>query len=128
MSKPTLTCAAAWRKNRVKERGCKMPRITLHLKGYLPMSQNALKGAHWSVQHREKRRAALALHRALQSDSSCEVEGRWTGITLEEAALNGYRTCWLRRLESFLATDGTLFREPLSARNATLPKKKASSS
>jgi len=103
-----------------------MPRITIHLKNYLPLSQNALKGAHWTVHHREKRRAALALHRALQSDSSCEVEGHWIGTIPAAGALNGYRICWLRRLELSLATDGTFWKGRSSPRNVPTPRKKAS--
>lgn len=84
-----------------------MPKITLQLKGYIPLSQNALKGAHWTIHHREKRRAALALYRALESDSSCEVEGHWIGTIPVEEASSGYRICWLRLLELSLLTDGT---------------------
>lgn len=40
--------------------------LHLRLPGYLPSLRNALKGAHWSVESREKKRALAALSCALR--------------------------------------------------------------
>ena len=40
-------------------------RIKLVVRNYVPPSQNALRGVHWGILHRESHRAALALTDAL---------------------------------------------------------------
>lgn len=95
-------------------------RIELHL-DYLPPSHNRIMGCHWSVLHQEKRRAAMALHRALRSLSSCEPFDQEIGITMPRSF---FRTA-LSTLESYLATDGTFFKGKSSRSKPKAAKKKA---
>src|SRR6266540_1946501 len=112
---------STWRDGARKRKN--MAKITIHLKGYLPLSQNALKGKHWSMLHREKRRAALALHRALRSDLSCTVAGPLIGTTWQSES--NPRKTFLSRLELYLMTTGKFFKGRSSPRNAIVPKTKA---
>lgn len=47
--------------------------INVVIPGYVPPTRNAIRGMHWSVESREKKRAMLALHEAL-------VEGLASGL------------------------------------------------
>ncbi len=93
-------------------------KITIHLQGYLPPSHNRIMGEHWSVLNREKRRAALALRRALQSDSSFAVEDLATGTIF---APSSFRTRLSER-DFFQMIIGECFKEPLSPRKPRAPK------
>lgn len=48
--------------------------LKLVVKGYVPPSQNALRGVHWTVLYREKQRAAMALHKAILSVLESSIE------------------------------------------------------
>ena len=68
------------------------------LKGYVPTTRNALKGSHWSVLFREKKRAAHALLSALRSLADAPV----TGTTTTSKSFKTH----LSMLESWMATSG----------------------
>lgn len=95
-------------------------RIEIHL-DYVPPSHNRIMGEHWSVLHHEKRRAALALHRALRSPSSFVVSGQEIGITTAQNSAKMH----LSKLESCLATDGTFFPAKSSRSKLKAAKTKA---
>lgn len=93
------------------------PLFKLILKGYVPPSQNSLRGCHWSVLHREKLRAGLALRSALTSipdDPSI-------GIT---PSLSKFKT-YLSYLESFLMTHTTFSKAASSLTRHTTRRKNA---
>lgn len=75
-----------------------LPSFKLTLMGYVPASQNALKGAHWTAMYHEKKRAALALRLALLSS----VEGPVIGTTISPSLC---RTS-LSLLDSYMQTAG----------------------
>lgn len=50
-------------------------RVVLVLRHYLPPTRNQLKGTHWSVLHRERNRAAIALKFTLESMPSDQQIG-----------------------------------------------------
>ena len=102
-----------------------MPKITLHLSGYLPPSQNQILGRHWSVIHREKKRAAMALRNALRSLSSSDAKSQETGTTIR---LSNFCKIALLTLESCPRTLGILFKAKSSPRNVPTSKKKEPSS
>lgn len=61
------------------------PDLRLVLMGYVPMSQNRARGAHWSQAHREKLRAIRALHAAIACDlQSTQCDPR-IGTTLQQS-------------------------------------------
>lgn len=72
--------------------------IRLVLNQYVPANRNQLKGAHWSAEFHEKKRAALALRSCLQSTQPVLVTGTDTTSNLY--------LIWLFTLESFLETHG----------------------
>lgn len=77
-------------------------KLTLH--GYIPISRNSLKGAHWGTEFREKKRAFIYLRRAIASLSPATPVTLWTGTTTPE--LSNAKTL-LCRLDSYPATHGT---------------------
>src|SRR5689334_10569884 len=63
-------------------------KLNLTLKGYLPALRNQTKGAHWSVLHKEKIRAGMALQNALKSSSGSIQDGL---LTMTDMTLNGFK-------------------------------------
>jgi hypothetical protein len=79
--------------------------IKLVLLGYLPASRNALKGCHWSIEHREKQRAAVALMRCIRSRLSSFPDGPSIG-TITASSRSKIN---LSLLDSYAAMIGALF-------------------
>lgn len=95
-----------------------MPRepFKLVLKGYLPPSQNSLKGSHWSALYHEKQRAAHALRLCLQSTLSDPQ----IGTTPTQRSC---KTC-LSMLESYMMTVGAFSKAGSSRQRRTTERKK----
>lgn len=96
-----------------------MSGVRLVIRGYVPRSQNRLRGCHWSVLHREKRRAAIALRNALATEynSLCTPYDPSTGTTTGSKT---FRTA-LSKLDSYLATIGE-FSTALSSLEKQVPE------
>lgn len=77
-------------------------RISFTVTGYVPPTQNEMKGIHWSALSREKKRAGIFLMHALKSRSLYIQCGH---AIMTDTALN---ICKIgsSKLESFRATDG----------------------
>lgn len=83
-------------------RTCSEPFLRLELNGYVPMSHNRARGAHWSVMQREKREALKHLRNAISradfvSGSRSMLAGHATGTTtgpsLYKIALSRLASC-----------------------------------
>jgi len=72
--------------------------VRLVLNHYVPASRNQLKGAHWSAEFHEKKRAALALRSALRCLVYAHVIGTDTILSPSST--------WLSTLESYQVTHG----------------------
>jgi hypothetical protein len=79
--------------------------IHLVLQGYLPPTRNELDGRHWSIQKRERARAAKALLDALRSESLATQSGPQTGT---DGASSRYKTAFDTLVCYLQATAGTL--------------------
>lgn len=77
--------------------------VKIVLKGYVPPSENSLRGKHWSVRNKEKAKVASAL----RYNSEFTQSDRLTGIT---TTLNISKT-GLSKLDSYLMTHGTSSKE-----------------
>lgn len=95
--------------------------VKLVLMGYVPPSQNALRGCHWSVLRKEKIRAALYLRSALRSCLSSMPFGHSIGITTDSKT---FRTAVLS-VDSYLQTLGAALKEPSSLVRHTRKKTSA---
>lgn len=82
------------------------PSIQIVLVGYLPLTRNQLKGTHWSVLAREKRRAAWALRDALESGLLSTQGDPPTGT---DGMLRNSKTC-LSRLGFWMAISGIFWK------------------
>lgn len=94
--------------------------VKLVVIGYVPPSQNAIRGCHWSVLHREKRRAAICLKFAIESRLRFTVSDPSTGTTTDlktfKIALSKL-DCYLEMIGAFLKGESCLTRP--------LPKRKS---
>ena len=94
--------------------------LTLEIPGYVPPSQNALRGRHWSVLAKEKRRAALALRDAFWFVSEFSQFDRWIGTI---TASKTFKTS-CASLVTYLQTTGMYLKEASSLKRHTLKRKK----
>lgn len=94
--------------------------VTLVILGYVPPSQNALKGCHWSIEKRERDRALWALRDALESFSGYGVNDLRTGTTIASS------TCKtaLFTLEFWMETHGISYRQRSSAKRFTINQRR----
>jgi hypothetical protein len=103
--------------------------IQITLMGYLPPSENAMRCAHWSDKHREKRRALLALRQALELEAGIEslsessASGHQIGIT---SGSRKFRTAF-GTLDSYLAMHGISLKAASCLRRYTHKRKKKQS-
>ena len=80
--------------------------LRLELNGYVPMSHNRARGAHWTVMHREKQKALLFLRISLMIDTESGSQStRFGPATGTTTAPSRYRIA-LSRLDSCQTTTG----------------------
>lgn len=76
--------------------------LRLVVPGYVPPSQNALRGRHWSVLAREKHRAGLALINAIRLHLESTPEDQMIGTTSPSSKFRIAAS----RLDSYLTITG----------------------
>lgn len=95
-------------------------KIQIVLKGYVPLTRNQLKGAHWSVETHEKKRAATALELALGSALMSLAIGQRTQM---DGASSRLSTA-LSKLRSWMVTTGTYLKSGESVQKRFTRRKK----
>lgn len=93
--------------------------LKIELRGYVPNTHNQLRGCHWSVLSREKKRAGMALLNALKSHSSSMPSDPAIGTTILSKPS---KTC-AAMLESYLRING-LFSAGVSSVERHIVKRK----
>ncbi len=89
----------------MQEQDSSKPTLTITLPGYVPCTRNQLKGCHWTMLYKEKKRAGMALLNALKlSLLSIQCDPPIGMPTVS-------RSCriFVSMLESYRGMDGKLF-------------------
>lgn len=98
----------------------------IDLRGYVPPTRNQMKGSHWSVAHKERRRAAICLLETLRLAAAQEsLSESAAGAPLIGTATpsKSFKTC-SSTLASWMMTHGMSFTAPSSQKRFTRKRKK----